>query len=158
MARIVRTLVMQPQLVAVAHPKCRFRIALFLSRFPRLCLTVHLESVSSHVANKARNGHAQLRQDLHFLQTRRLFLFLLTRSTSLTHTHTLSLMLSLSLLLTLVCKNARLLLTFSILCTRMRPLFGLPSFSEDIISSSLSSFMPSARSVNRSSTSILACD
>lgn len=96
MARIVRTLVMQPQLVAVAHPKCRFRIALFLSRFPPFCLTVHLESVSSHVANKARNGHAQLRQDLHFLQTRRLFLFLLTRSTSLTHTHTLSLKLSLS--------------------------------------------------------------
>lgn len=58
--------------------------------------------------------------------------------------------------LTLVCKNARLLLTFSILWTRMRPLFGLPSFSDDMISSSFSSLMPSARSVNRSSTSILA--
>lgn len=97
MARNVRTLIMQPQLMAVAHPKCHFRIALFLSRSPpphTLCHSVHLESVSSHVANKARNGHAQLRQDLHFLQTRRLFLFLLTLSTS--HTHSLSCSLSLS--------------------------------------------------------------
>lgn len=60
--------------------------------------------------------------------------------------------------LTLVCKNARLLLTFSILCTRIRPLLGLPSFSPEIISSSLSNLMPSARSTNKSTTSILACN
>lgn len=59
--------------------------------------------------------------------------------------------------LTLVCKNAKLLLTFSILCTRIRPLFGLPSFSPEIISNNFSSLMPSARSTNKSTTSILAC-
>lgn len=57
---------------------------------------------------------------------------------------------------TFVWRNAKLLLTFSILCTRMRPLFGLPSFSEDIISNNFSNLMPSAKSVNRSSISIFA--
>ena len=59
--------------------------------------------------------------------------------------------------LTLVCKKARLLLTFSILWTRIRPLLGLANFSPEMISSSLSSFLPSARSTNRSSTSMRAC-
>lgn len=38
----------------------------------------------------------------------------------------------------------------------MRPLFGLPSFSPEMISSSFKSFTPSAKSTNRSSTSIFA--
>ena len=58
---------------------------------------------------------------------------------------------------TLVWRKAKLLLTFSILWTRILPLLGLASFSPEIISSSLSSFLPSARSTNRSSTSIRAC-
>lgn len=157
MARIVRTLVMQPQLVAVAHPKCRFRIALFLSRFP---LSASL-CTSSQSRLMWQTKHAMATRSCAktctFYKLVGSFSFS-SLALPLSHTHTRSLSSSLSLLLTLVCKNARLLLTFSILCTRMRPLFGLPSFSEDIISSSLSSFMPSARSVNRSSTSILACD
>lgn len=59
--------------------------------------------------------------------------------------------------LALVWRNARLLLTFSTLCTLILPLFGLPSFSPEMISKSLRSFLPSAKSVNRSSTSIRAC-
>lgn len=58
--------------------------------------------------------------------------------------------------LTFVCKKAKLLFRFSILWTRMRPLFGLPSFSPEIISSNFRSFTPSAKSTNRSSTSIFA--
>lgn len=59
---------------------------------------------------------------------------------------------------TFVWRNARDLFTFSILCTRMRPLLGLASRSPEMISSSFSNFLPSARSVNKSSTSIRACE
>lgn len=58
--------------------------------------------------------------------------------------------------ITLVWRNARDLFTFSILWTRMRPLLGLANRSPEMISNSFSSFLPSARSVNRSSTSIRA--
>lgn len=58
--------------------------------------------------------------------------------------------------ITLVWRNARDLFTFSILWTRMRPLLGLANRSPEMISNSLSNFLPSARSVNRSSTSMRA--
>jgi len=58
--------------------------------------------------------------------------------------------------ITLVWRNAKDLFTFSILWTRMRPLLGLANRSPEMISNSFSSFLPSARSVNRSSTSIRA--
>lgn len=60
--------------------------------------------------------------------------------------------------LTFVCRNAKLLFKFSILWTRMRPLLGFPSFSPEMISSSFSSLIPSAKSTKRSSTSIFACN
>ena len=46
-----------------------------------------------------------------------------------------------------MCKNARHLLTFSILWTLSFPEFGLPSFSPEIISSSRMSSLPSLKSV-----------
>lgn len=58
---------------------------------------------------------------------------------------------------TFVWRNARDLFTFSILCTRIRPLLGLANRSPEMISSNFSNFLPSARSVNKSSTSIRAC-
>ena len=51
---------------------------------------------------------------------------------------------------TFVDKNLRDLPTFSIICTRRTPLFGLPRFSPEMISSSLSSNLPSAKSLNKS--------
>ena len=55
---------------------------------------------------------------------------------------------------TLVWRNARHLLTFSILWTLIFPELGLPSLSPEIISSSRIKYLPSAKSVNRSLISI----
>ena len=54
------------------------------------------------------------------------------------------------IVLTLDFRKVKHFKTFSTFCTRISPLFGLPTFSPEIVSKSLIRIFPSAKSVNKS--------